>query len=152
MPVYRRITMLLFLLGCVLSVGSAGPFGCSRVSNDNGVKEGDAAKGNGEDVSAEVARLKELVRSKDRVTREKAIGKLLPHVKQGMLLAEVKDLLGPPVSLKDGGIIGDEGTVFATYFARLAKGPAGRQMMTVHFKQGDKRVTVIEVRGPHFPD
>jgi hypothetical protein len=75
----------------------------------------------------------------------------LSKLKAGMTQQAVEKILGKPARLTDGGVIGADGTRFATYYLEIPKYP-GKQLMTVHYKQVKLEWTFTEWRGPHFPD
>jgi hypothetical protein len=140
--------LVLFLVGGLLS-------GCrdkkpSQSGTDRNATGTTSAPGGG--TSAEVNQLKQEARSKDKLVREEAVGKLLRRVKEGMSQAEVEELLGPPSDLRIRGE--KEDLVRAVYYARLADPNVARgtHLMTVEYKKEGDRLTVIRVSGPHFPD
>ncbi|MHC4981686.1 MAG: hypothetical protein ACYTF6_00770 [Planctomycetota bacterium] len=142
-----RMTFAGFLVVIVV----AGTSGC-RPTAEKAQDAGKAASKEPMDqATSELDRLKKNARSENAVVREKAVGKLLAHVKEGMSLEEVEELLGRPADLYsvDGGKL-----YYATYYARLPdpNEPEGTQLMTVDLKKKGDRLTVVKVSGPHFPD
>jgi hypothetical protein len=75
----------------------------------------------------------------------------LAKLKPGMPQKAVEEVLGKPARLTDGGVIGEDGTRFATYYLAIPKYP-GEQLMTVHYRQDKGAWVFSEWRGPHFPD
>ena len=156
---------LLVAVGCAEAPGpaegaggqEAGPpaepvhFIDQRVRNNAGEANGAAQGQSGGGTTAEAGSVPKPGQQGANGTAPPA--ELLAQVKPGMFQEQVVKLLGEPTSLRDGGILGKEGTLFAKYFLHVAAGPhQGRQMFTVHYAKVDGQWRVTEVRGPHFPD
>ncbi|MBI2808174.1 MAG: hypothetical protein HYX68_24575 [Planctomycetes bacterium] len=71
----------------------------------------------------------------------------LSKLKAGMTQQAVEKILGKPDRLTDGGVIGADGTRFATYYLEIPKYP-GKQLMTVHYRQDKGAWVFSEWRGP----
>jgi hypothetical protein len=75
----------------------------------------------------------------------------LATLKPGMTQKAVEQTVGKPARLADGGVIGEDGTRFATYYLAIPKYP-GAQLMTVRYRPDKGGWAFSEWRGPHFPD
>ncbi len=75
----------------------------------------------------------------------------LAKLKPGMSQQAVEKILGKPAKLTDGGVIGEDGTRFATYYLAIPNYP-GQQLMTVHYRLIKGEWNFHEWRGPHIPN
>jgi hypothetical protein len=71
----------------------------------------------------DVSELSRQARSKDKATRERAVGHLLKRLKKGMTRAQVEDLIGPPHRPLDERFAELGETEDAVYYARFPGDP-----------------------------
>jgi len=84
--------------------------------------------------------------------REKALGRLIRRIPNGMARERVEEWLGKGTNEKSEGIIGGSPKrSFVYYRCRLNEYP-GTQLMTIHYENRDGIFHVTEVRGPHIPN
>ena len=105
-----------------------------------------------QDASVALRALQIKVHGKDKAQREEAIGTLLRHVAPSSNKKTVELWLGKASKEQsEAKIGGDQKRVFATYYCRLPD-RTGTQLMTVHYEKRNGEFTVVDVKGPHFPD